>query len=99
MKKEILFSGLFVVVLSGFLFSVVMDGDLGPDDLSRYKGIAWAEIPGECLGFREDVCGLFGCMVGGCWCDDSSPSSPILYEPAGVMLRGEGRWLLWLKSF
>ncbi len=28
----------------------------------------------------DDVCAMFDCMVASCWCDDSSPESPVLYE-------------------
>jgi len=37
-------------------------------------------IPEECQKYENDVCELFDCMVDMCWCDDSSPESPILYE-------------------
>jgi hypothetical protein len=82
MKKTI-FSLLTVVIFLTGCF-----GPNPPDDLRRYKGIAWAEIPGGCLEYREDVCGLFECMVDRCWCDELMPE-PILYEKEGVMIASE----------
>lgn len=51
----------------------------GEDDLRLYEGIPTAEIPGNCIEFREDVCRLFECMVDRCWCGYEIPS-PILLE-------------------
>ena len=48
----------------------------GNDDLKLYKGIPTAEIPGECLAYTDDICGLFDCMVDLCWCD----AMPEIYE-------------------
>jgi len=70
----------FAIVLSGCL-----DGNLGDDDLKLYKGIPTAEIPGECLQFRDDVCGLFDCMVDRCWCDDGHFPSPIIKEGSSTV--------------
>ena len=66
---------LFFIIVSG-----CVDGNQGADDLKLFKGIATAEIPGECLDFREDVCGLFDCMVDMCWCDSGNFPSPIIKE-------------------
>jgi len=63
-----------------FLFIVGCGKNMGDDDLSRYKGIAWAELPNNCIEHNNDVCALFDCMVDRCWCDDSSPELPVLYE-------------------
>lgn len=80
-----------IIVILSLLFIVGCSGNLGEDDLSYnwYKGITDAEIPGACLDDRNDVCGLFDCMVDLCWCDDSSPDLPILYEENGVIIANE----------
>ncbi|MFH1404054.1 MAG: hypothetical protein ABIH11_07290 [Candidatus Altiarchaeota archaeon] len=70
-----------IIVVAFLLLSGCMDGgNQGDDDLRRYKGIAWAEIPQECRGERDDVCGLFECMVEQCWCSDYRVEGPVLVE-------------------
>ncbi|MBU2638983.1 MAG: hypothetical protein KJ955_08475 [Nanoarchaeota archaeon] len=75
-----------LLILSFLILSSLMlvgcNDNLGKEDLVAmwYKGITNAKIPDKCLDYKEDVCGLFDCMVDQCWCDDSSPDLPILYE-------------------
>jgi hypothetical protein len=54
-----------------------------------YKDIEQADIPKSCIDFNDAVCGLFDCMVDMCWCDESSPKSPIIYEKQNVVLNNE----------
>jgi hypothetical protein len=75
--KQIFFA---LIALQVLLSGCLGEGNQGEDDLRFYKGIPSAEIPGECLEQRHDVCALFDCMVEGCWCDDSTPSGAILSE-------------------
>jgi len=77
-----------LIAILSLLILVGCSGNLGEDDLSHswYKGITDAEIPGKCLDDRGDVCALFDCLVNLCWCDDSSPDLPILYEKEGISL-------------
>lgn len=90
-----------VFLVFGFVAycTLTTEWNFGPDDLRRYKGIAWAEIPGQCLEYRDDVCGLFSCMVEQCWCDDSSDKSPIIYEPKGVMIQNEEEAISLVEEF
>lgn len=32
------------------------------------EGVKEVEIPEACLSYKDDICGLFGCMVDLCWC-------------------------------
>ena len=84
MRKPII---VLFVVLSMFLVSCF--GPNPPDDLSIYQGIPTAHIDQNCLGEMNDVCALFDCMVDLCWCDDSSPDLPILYESEGISVANE----------
>jgi len=52
----------------------------GSDNSYLYKDIADAVVPDECAEYKDDTCSLFDCMIDSCWCDDSSPDLPILYE-------------------
>ncbi len=66
---------LFVVAFLAFNygFSGFFDGgNQGDDQLNLYAGIPSAEIPGECLAHRSDVCALYECMVDLCWCKEGS---------------------------
>ncbi|MBN2488852.1 MAG: hypothetical protein JXA98_07480 [Methanosarcinaceae archaeon] len=76
-----------VIMLLVFSAGCLDDGD--KDGAVYYKGIETAEIPEGCIKYQDDVCGLFDCMVDLCWCDDSSPESPVLYEPTGVIVTNE----------
>jgi len=84
--KMILLATLF---LFAFVLSGCLDGNQGEDDLKLYKGISTAEIPGECLQFKDDVCGLFDCMVEMCWCDDGHFPSPIIKEGSSTVQNEE----------
>lgn len=91
-----------IVCLCMIFISVVItacERDMGDDDLRRYKGIAWAEIPGNCLEYREDICELFDCMVDMCWCDDSSPDLPIIYEKEGVAIQNEEEAMAFVNEY
>jgi hypothetical protein len=68
-----------VLIVFLFIFISGCAGDVSNSDL-WYKGITNANVPDTCLSYKEDVCGLFDCMVQSCWCDESSPELPILYE-------------------
>jgi hypothetical protein len=63
-------------------------GNQGEDDLSLYKGIPSARIPGNCLGARNDACELFACMVSQCFCLES-PNKVLFKTPAGVLAESE----------
>lgn len=76
MNNTLILTILFLFVIVFFCGCVV--NNQGEDDLKLYKGIPSAEIPGTCLEFKNDVCGLFDCMVDLCWCE-KSPNT-ILYE-------------------
>ena len=82
-----------IIIMVGILSLIMLVGcgNLGEDNLSHnwYKGITDAEVPNSCLDSQDDVCGLFDCMVNMCWCDDSSPDLPILYEEIGVVITNE----------
>ena len=73
-----MFKILFLLIVVASLFFI----SCGPNvpNVTFYKGIEGAEIPNSCVQYANDVCGLFDCMVDQCWCDDSSPELPILYE-------------------
>ena len=94
----LLLAGILFVFLLWFIFRQY-EGDLSMDDLRRYRGIAWAEIPGQCLKYRDDVCGLFSCIVEQCWCDDSSDESPIIYEPKNVMIQNKEEAISLVEEF
>lgn len=74
--KKILF--ISFILFAVFLTSCSIPPDRGP--LTTYKFLDFAVIPDKCVDYNEDVCGLFDCMVDMCWCDDSSPELPILFE-------------------
>lgn len=78
MKKII-----FLIILSIFILGCGQ----GDDNLSVYKGIPSAEIPGDCLAYRDDICSLFDCMVDLCWCKESPDA--ILVEGNTVILTEE----------
>lgn len=69
-KKFLMFVGISVLFFILVIW-VFFPRTLGPDDLKLYKGIPNSEIPQNCLEFREDICGLFSCMVNFCWCQES----------------------------
>ena len=101
MKKTTMALILFGVLIIFLLYFslTIYKGHLGSDDLRRYKGIAWAEIPEQCFEYREDVCGLFSCMVEQCWCDDSSDKSPVIYEPKNIMIQNEEEAISLVEEF
>ena len=75
-------NGFAVTSILIILALVVIMGGLGYFLLSNKeeKDTSVPAIPTECQSFQDDVCSLFECMVESCWCNDSSPESPILYE-------------------
>ena len=82
--KKIVFILILIVV---FICGCTSNHDQNDDNL--YKGIASAEIPEHCIEFKDDICGLFDCMVDTCWCDDAHYPSPVLYEPTGIDITNE----------
>jgi len=80
MKKAVVIAGICIVLVIG-----ILSWDSGEDELNIFKGIPSAEIPKKCLEYRNDVCGLFDCMVDMCWCDEGQVPGPILVEGAGVI--------------
>jgi len=97
--KKVTIILLLIAGLGSLVYFAYYKWHPGPDDLRRYKGIAWAEIPGECLEYRNDVCGLFACTVEQCWCDESSAEPPILYESADVVIQNEEEAVDLVKAF
>lgn len=68
---------LAVIFLSGWIcIGNCGNGNQGQDDLQYYKGIPTAKLPDSCISFGNDVCGLFDCMVGQCWCAPESSGNP-----------------------
>ena len=51
----------------------------GNDDLSKYEGLAWADMPDACLEFNGDACGMFECSIENCWCDELV-DGPMLWD-------------------
>jgi len=58
----------------------LLAGCFGPNEPTYFKEIKTASIPGSCVEFKDDVCGLFGCMVDSCWCKDG---------PGQILLEGQ----------
>ena len=87
MKKYI--SIMAIVAMLIVVSAYIGPDNQGEDDLNRFKGISTAEIDSNCVEYRDDVCALFECMVERCWCDDSSPELPILYEKEGISIADE----------
>ena len=82
MNKIFLFTAIgfaIIVSLTALIFLFQEGSNLGEDDLRLFRGIPTAEIPQDCRGFRDDVCGLFDCMVDSCWCDETT-ANPILWQ-------------------
>ena len=77
------------ILLILFSSGCITDIDPEKDDKILFRGITTAEVPPECSDYKDDVCALFDCMVDRCWCDDSSPESPVIYEPTGVVITNE----------
>lgn len=90
-----------IILILTLLFIVGCSGNLGEDDLSAswYKGVTDAEIPGVCLDSQDDVCTLFDCMVDLCWCDDSGPDLPILYEGESIEILTEEEAVSYVQKF
>ena len=87
MKKYILIVAIVAMLI--VVSACIGPDNQGEDDLNRFKGISTAEIDSNCVEYRDDVCALFECMVERCWCDDSSPELPILYEKEGISIADE----------
>lgn len=84
--KKIAGSIVCLIVLASVLCGCTDDND---QDDAFYKGIESAPVPDECIDYKDDVCALYDCMVENCWCDDAIIPSPILYEPADVVIASE----------
>jgi len=79
--NKALIAGIAVALIAAVaILALVQPRDLEEDDLKLFKGVATAEIPGECLEHGEDICGLFDCMVEMCWCMETGPSGAILKQ-------------------
>jgi len=50
---------------------IVLSGCFEPAEPNFFNGIETALIPEDCVEYKEDVCGLFDCMVDSCWCKES----------------------------
>ncbi len=93
MKKTVI----LLIILSILLVSCISNG--GEDDLRLFRGIPAAEVPGKCLEHRDDVCGLYDCMVDRCWCDEARPEGPILYETTGISIQTEEEAMSIVKQY
>ena len=72
--SSLMIISIIIIILAG---GVVVWRYLG----TLQKGnVSTVDIPQECQQFQDDICGLFGCMVNLCWCDDGTFPSPILFE-------------------
>lgn len=87
MKKIKMAFIVVVVLFFGWLvyFTLTTKWHPGPGAFVDFKDIEGARIPDKCVQFKYDICGLFDCMVDMCWCDDSSPELPVLYEGNSVI--------------
>ncbi|MFH1240393.1 MAG: hypothetical protein V1672_04190 [Candidatus Diapherotrites archaeon] len=74
MKKIVL----VLLLVSTILFSGCLD-DFGGKPKIVFKGMDDVRVPEECADVKDDVCGLFSCMVDLCWCKEGPDM--ILYEP------------------
>ena len=71
MKKIILLI-LAIIVLSSGCVSAPDNSDPAPD----------VAIPAGCVEYKEDICGLYNCMVSNCQCADS----PFIHESEDVLI-------------
>lgn len=76
---------LALIVLCVFLFGC--PDNPKPEEKVVFKEIPWAEIPSNCTEFKDNVCGLFSCMVESCWCKES-PEMIVL--EGNTVLQSEG---------
>ena len=53
---------------------------------------------GECAELEDDICGLFGCVVKGCWCNDATPEGAIVFE-AGKRINSKSDALAVVKEY
>ncbi|MFH1588571.1 MAG: hypothetical protein ABIA76_04510 [Candidatus Diapherotrites archaeon] len=81
MKKIIV-----LLVLGIFLFGC--NGKPDTKDEVLYKGIAFASVPENCVEKKDDVCGLFACMVDLCWCKQG-PDMIVLEGSTALGSEGE----------
>jgi hypothetical protein len=72
MKKIILCFITLIVLIS---ITGCGDGKLEPD---LFKGIEGVYVSEDCVEYKDDVCGLYDCMVDLCWCWEGYPG-PIFY--------------------
>lgn len=91
MNKQMFIVGIIIFIIVGLSGCTTNDGDNGDgtEDGILYKEIPSAVITEECTEFKDDICGLYDCMVSGCWCNDLYYPSSVLYEPTGIIIKSE----------
>ncbi|MCR4323574.1 MAG: hypothetical protein NUV37_01230 [Nanoarchaeota archaeon] len=94
MGKGLIIGVVVVLVLAASIFYGISSG--GDDEVPSSED---KEIPSLCSEFKEDVCGLFDCMVNSCWCDEGGPEAAILYEQSGVSLSTAGEAVDYIKRY
>lgn len=77
-----------IIAATALITIIILSGCLDSEK-TYYKGIPTAEIPEECIQYKEDICPLFDCMTANCWCDKGQPS-PVLKEGSTVIVDEEG---------
>ena len=87
--KIILITLAILVFIFLLYFAWTIEWHPGPDSM-QYKSIEGTQVVAKCLEYKDDTCGLFDCMVDRCWCDDSSPDLPILYETQTIITDEQG---------
>ena len=84
-----------MIILITILSLIILVGCDG--NVSLYKGITDAEIPDDCINFKEDVCELFDCMVDRCWCKEGPDQ--ILYEQEGISITSEEEAISYVQKY
>jgi hypothetical protein len=81
MKKTNIILLSIAIFVIGYIayFTLTTEWHPGPDSM-QYNGIEGTQVIAKCLEFKDDTCGLFECMVDECWCDDSSPDLPFVFN-------------------
>jgi hypothetical protein len=71
MKIWLILGAVFVVIVLVVVLLFVFLPKDQDNGTNLYKEIPGAVIPGQCMDFKTDVCGLFECAVDSCWCEES----------------------------